>query len=107
MAPQTEEDISRQMQESVDMQVEEFKDVQSPIGFKIPKMPSSTDDLSALILGDSQSDELAEVPSLDELGKPRQSAGEGTAKPGGPTQPQQPPGGGMFGGGLFGARRQQ
>ena len=111
MAPQTEDDISRQMQEQVDMQVEEFKDVQSPIGFKIPKMPSSTDDLSALIgLGDSQSDELAEVPSLDELGKPRQSAGEGTGKPGGPAQPQQPPqpaGGGMFGGGLFGARRQQ
>jgi hypothetical protein len=109
MARQTEDDISRQMQETVDMQVEEFKDVESPLGFKIPKMPSSTDDLSAMIgLGDSPSEELAEIPVLDELGKPRQSAGAAT--PGGSAQPEQPPqpvGGGMFGGGLFGTRRQQ
>ena len=107
MAPQSEDDISRQMQESVDMQVQEFKDIESPLGFKIPKMPSSTDDLSALIgLGDSASEASAEVPSLDELGKPRQSAGAGAATPQA-GQPQQPAGGGMFGGGLFGARRQQ
>jgi hypothetical protein len=107
MAPQTEEDISRQMQESVDMQVEEFKGIESPLGFKIPKMPASTDDLSALIgLGESSSELSKEIPSLDELGKP---AGAGGATAGAQTQqpPAQPVGGGMFGGGLFGAKRQQ
>lgn len=110
MAPQTEEDISRQMQESVDMQVEEFKDIESPLGFKIPKMPASTDDLGALIgLGDSANEGSGEIPSLDDLGKPRQTQGAGAAAPGGQPQPQpsQSVGGGMFGGGLFGARRQQ
>ena len=110
MAPQTEEDISRQMQESVDMQVEEFKDIESPLGFKIPKMPASTDDLSALIgIGESPSERAAEVPSLDDLGKPRQPSGVGQAPAAGqgPSPPPQPAGGGMFGGGLFGTRRQQ
>ena len=108
MAPQTEEDISRQMQESVDLQVEEFKDIESPLGFKIPKMPASTDDLSALIgLGESSSERSKEIPSLDDLGKPRNGADGATAKAQGQKPPAQPVGGGMFGGGLFGARRQQ
>eukprot|EP01046_Picozoa_sp_COSAG06_P029064 COSAG06_NODE_2669_length_6468_cov_28.056367_6_plen_116_part_00 len=115
MAPQTEEDISRQMQESVEMQVEEFKDVESPLGFKIPKMPGSTDDLSALIgLGDSGEaaggEKIEDLPSLDELGsKPGQQQAGGAAGGAGGAPPPPPPagGGGMFGGGLFGARRQQ
>jgi hypothetical protein len=112
MAPQTEEDISRQMQESVEMQVEEFKDVESPLGFKIPKMPGSTDDLSALIgLGDSgeaaaSGEKIEDLPSLDELGS---KPGQQQQQAGGAPPPPPPPagGGGMFGGGLFGARRQQ
>lgn len=109
MSPQTEEDISRQMKESVDMQVEEFKDIESPLGFKIPKIPGSTDDLSALIgLTDSSNEDSGELPSLEDFGK---QAGAGATGARGQEQPPAPApqnvGGGMFGGGLFGSRRQQ
>ena len=91
-------------------QVEEFKDVESPLGFKIPKMPGSTDDLSNLIgLGDKKEEVLEEMPSLEDLGR-QGAAGGGGGVGGAPAVgvpgEAAPAGGGMFGGGLFGARRQ-
>lgn len=107
MAALTEEDIGRQMQESVEMQVEEFKDVDSPLGFKIPKMPGSTDDMAALIgMGEAKPEVVEAMPDLEDLGRKAgggaAGAGAGAAAPVAAAEA----GGGMFGGGLFGARRQ-
>ena len=50
LAALTEKDLEKQMEESVQMQVEEFRNLESPLGFKIPKMPDGPDALVSACL---------------------------------------------------------
>eukprot|EP01047_Picozoa_sp_COSAG01_P032646 COSAG01_NODE_2369_length_7814_cov_22.805185_8_plen_120_part_00 len=101
----TPEQLEKQMEESRQMQLDEFADVASPLpgGIKIPKLPSSTADLSKVFGTAPVLDEAEEAQRhlKREAAKRKQEEVEAQQAAAAATASQ---GGGGSGWGIFGGR---
>jgi hypothetical protein len=104
----TPEQLEKQMEESRQMQLDEFADVASPLpgGIKIPKLPSSTADLSKVFGTAPVLDEAEEAQRhlKREAAKRKQEQVEAQAAAAAAAAATASQGGGGSGWGIFGGR---